>query len=92
MSTYLCRMLYRAEKFLKKLPHLPQMPRSKLSEKRLSFEICGSLVDFNLPRICRTCRICPRWGRLRVSRRPDQNPSWYLPLSDSGCVCYRSAN
>ena len=76
-------------KVLKNLPHLP---RSKLREKRLSFEICGSLVDLNLPRICRTCRICPRRDRLRVSWRPDQNPSWYLPLSYSGRVCYRSEN
>ena len=54
-----------AEKFLKNLPHLPHLPRSKLSEKRISFEVCGSLVDLNLPRICRTCRICPRRGRFR---------------------------
>ena len=52
-------------KVLKHLPHLPHLPRSKLSEKRLSFEVCGSLVDLNLPRICRTCRICPRRDRFR---------------------------
>ena len=74
MSTYLCRMLYRAEKFLKNLPHLPHLPRSKLSEKRLSFEICGSLVDLNLPRTCRTCRICPRWGRLRDESEARSEP------------------
>ena len=74
VSTYLCRMLYWAEKFLKKLPHLPHLPRSKLSEKRLSFEICGSLVDFNLPRTCRTCRICPRWGRLRDESEARSEP------------------
>ena len=67
-------MLYWAEKFLKKLPHLPQLPRSKLSEKRLSFEICGSLVDFNLPRTCRTCRICARWGRLRDESEARSEP------------------
>ena len=59
---------------MKNLPHLPHLPRSKLSEKRLSFEICGSLVDLNLPRICRTCRICPRRDRLMVGRRPGQSP------------------
>ena len=50
---------------MKNLPHLPHLPRSKLSEKRLSFEVCGSLVDLNLPRICRTCRICPRRDRFK---------------------------
>ena len=54
-----------AEKFLKNLPHLPQVPRSKLSGKRSSFGICGSLAILNLPRICRTCRICPRRDRFR---------------------------
>ena len=50
---------------MKNLPHLPHLPRSELREKRLSFEICGSLVDLNLPRICRTCRICPRRDLMR---------------------------
>ena len=81
-----------AEKFFKNLPQVPHLPRSKLSEKWLSFEICGSLVNLNLPRICRTCRICPRRDRLRVRWMPDQKPSWYLPVSDSGRVCYQSTN
>ena len=72
-------MLSWAEKFLKNLPHLPHLPRSKLSEKRLSFEICGSLVDLNLPRICRTCRICPRWDRFRDE--PDSRSEPFLVLA-----------
>ena len=64
-----------AEKFLKNLPHVPHVPRSKLSEKRLSFEICGSLVDLNLPRICRTCRICPRRGRFRDELNVPEQPA-----------------
>ena len=50
---------------MKNLPHLPQVPRSKLSGKRSSFEVCGRLAILNLPRICRTCRICPRRDRFR---------------------------
>ena len=66
---------------MKELPHLP---RSKVSEKRLSFEICGSLVDLNLPRICRTCRICPRRDRLRDE--PDSRSEPFLVLAT---VCLR---
>ena len=55
-----------AKKFLKNLPHLLQVPRSKLSGKRSSFGVCGSLAILNLPRICRTCRICPPLGRFGI--------------------------
>ena len=55
-----------AEKFLKNLPHLPQVPRSKLGRKRSSFGMRGSLANLNLPRICRTCRICPHLGRFGI--------------------------
>ena len=56
----------RAKKFLKNLPHLPQVPRSKLGRRRSSFGVCGSLAILNLPRICRTCRICPTLGRFGI--------------------------
>ena len=69
---------------MKNLPHLPHMPRSKLREKRLSFEICGSLVNLNLPRFCRTCRICPRRDRSRDEPDAWSEPSWHSPLSVSG--------
>ena len=59
---------------MKDLPHLPQLPRSKLSEKWLSFEICGSWVNLDLPRICRTCRICPRRDRSRDERDVRSEP------------------
>ena len=39
---------------MKKLPHLPHLPRSKLSRKRSSFGARGSLAILNLPRICPT--------------------------------------
>ena len=51
-----------AESFSKKLPHLPQLPRSKLSGDRSSFEVCGRLAILDLPR---NCRICPRRDRFR---------------------------
>ena len=69
---------------MKNLPHLPHLPRSKLSEKRISFEVCGSLVDLNLPRICRTCRICPRRGRFRDEMDARSEP--FLALAT---VCLR---
>ena len=50
---------------MKNLPHLPQVPRSKLGRKRSSFGMRGRLAILNLPRICRTCRICPRLDRFR---------------------------
>ena len=52
--------------FSKNLPHLPQVPRSKLGRRRSSFGVCGSLAILNLPRICRTCRICPILGRFGI--------------------------
>ena len=54
------------KKFLKNLPHLPQVPRSKLGRRRSSFGLRGSLAILNLPRICRTCRICPTLGRFGI--------------------------
>ena len=53
-------------KKLPHLPHLPHLPRSKLGEKRLSFGVRGSLVILNLPRFCRTCRICPILRRFGI--------------------------
>ena len=69
------RHLSGTEKFLKNLPQLPQLPRSKLNEKRLNFEVCGSLVDLNLPRFCRICRVCPRRDRLRDEPEALQYPA-----------------
>ena len=64
-------------KFSKNLPRLPHL--SKLSEKWLSFDICGSLVHLNLPRICRTCRICPHRDRSRDER--DVRSELFLALA-----------
>ena len=66
-------------KFSKNLPRLPHLPQSKLSEKWLSFDICGSLVHLNLPRICRTCRICPHRDRSRDER--DVRSELFLALA-----------
>ena len=41
------------------------MPRSKLGGKRSSFG-ARQVGDLNLPRICRTCRICPHLGRFGI--------------------------
>ena len=62
-------------KVFENLPHLPHLPRSKLNEKRLSFEVCGSLVDLNLPRFCRICRVCPRRDRIRDEPEALQYPA-----------------
>ena len=67
------------KKFFKNLPQVPQLPRSKLSGKRSSYGIRGSLVDLNLPRICRTCRICPRRDCFRDE--PDALSEPFLALA-----------
>ena len=60
VSTKVSRLFACAKKFLKRLPHLPHLPRSKLDRERSSFGGRGRFKIVNLPRICRTCRICPR--------------------------------
>ena len=60
---------------MKNLPHLPQAPRSKLSGKRSSFGVRGRLAILNLPRICRTCRICPRRDRFRDELNAPEQPA-----------------
>ena len=47
------------EKVSKNLPLAPLAPPPKLTDDRSSFEIGGTLVSLNLPRICPTCPICP---------------------------------
>ena len=38
----------------------------------------GSLAILNLPRICRTCRICPTLGRFRVELDAPEQPAVYV--------------
>ena len=65
VSTKVSRLFACARELLKKLPQLPQLPRSKLDRERSSFGGRGRLTILNLPRFCRTCRICPHRDRFR---------------------------
>ena len=85
-------MLSWAEKFLKNLPLAPLAPPPKLGRVPSSFAIGGAFVKSILPPFRPLRPFCPRRDRLRMSWMPDQDLSWYLPLSVSGRVCYQSAN
>ena len=77
---------------MKSLPFAPFAPCPKLGQDRSSFGSQGAFVKSFPPCFCPSRPLCPRRDRLRVSRMPDQDPSWYSPLSDSGRVCYQSTN
>ena len=63
---------------MKNLPHLPHLPRSKLGREAVQLWGRGSLARLNLPRICRTCRICPTLGRFRVELDAPEQPAVYV--------------